>query len=44
MRKYLAIACIVSYAILGLYDLYTHRYRSGAAEILLAVVNAILFL
>jgi hypothetical protein len=44
MRCYLALACIGSYALLGIYDLVTARPRMGAAEVLLAVVNAILFL
>ena len=43
-RRYLALACILSYAVLGVYDLATRQYRTGAAEALLAVVNAILFL
>lgn len=44
MRRYLVLACILSYAVLGLYDLTTRQYRTGAAECLLAVVNAILFM
>jgi hypothetical protein len=44
MRRYLALACILSYAVLGVYGLVTRQYRMGAAECLLAVVNAILFL
>ena len=44
MRRYLALACILSYTVLGVYDLATRQYRTGAAEALLAVVNAILFL
>ena len=44
MRRYLALACILSYAVLGVYDLATGRLRMGAAETLLAVINTILFL
>ena len=44
MRRFLVIACIVVYAVLGIYDLCTGRLRCGTAEILLSVVNAILFL
>ncbi len=44
MRRYLVLVCILSYAVLGLYDLATRQYRTGTAEVLLAVVNAILFL
>jgi hypothetical protein len=44
MRRYLALTCILSYAVLGVYDIATGRMRTGAAETLLAVVNAILFL
>lgn len=44
MRHYLVIACVLSYAALGAYDLCTGRGRQGAAECLLATVNAILFL
>jgi hypothetical protein len=44
MRRYFVLACILSYAVLGFYDLATRQYRIGAAEVLLAVVNAILFL
>lgn len=44
MRRYLVLVCILSYAILGIYDLATGRLRTGAAETLLAVINAILFL
>lgn len=44
MRRYLVITCILSYAVLGMYDPITRQYRTGAVECLLAVVNAILFL
>jgi hypothetical protein len=43
LRRILLIAVVVTYAALGVYDLCTGRVRTGAAGVLLAVVNAILF-
>lgn len=44
MRQYLVIGCIVTYAVLGIHDLCTARLRAGCAELLLAIVNCVLFL
>jgi len=44
MRRYLVILCIAAYAVLGIYDLCTGRLRVGVAELLLSLVNAVLFL
>lgn len=44
MRRILIVLAIGSYAVLGLYDVLTGRMRAGVAEVLLAVVNALLLL
>jgi hypothetical protein len=44
MRRFLCLTIIISFALLGVYDLCHAERRQGTAEVLLAVVNAILLL
>lgn len=43
MRRALAILIVGSYAALGVYDLCTGRPKTGAAGVLLSLVNVLLF-
>ena len=44
MRRYIALIAIVSYGVLGVFDLCTGKPRLGSAEVLLSIVNALLLL
>jgi len=44
VRRLLCLTAIIAFALLGVYDLCHAERRMGTAEVLLAIVNAILLL